>query len=62
MRLAPDGTAQAVEDLRSAIALIGFVFHWPPDWLMAQRYSEIMDWRDRATELHRAAHSNPAED
>ena len=44
--------------LHDAMALIGFVFHWQPDWCLGQRYSDLMGWRDRAAELHKAANSS----
>jgi hypothetical protein len=45
--------------VRDAVALIGFIFHWPPDWCFNQRVSDLMAWRDRATALYKAAHSEP---
>ncbi|WP_204353604.1 GpE family phage tail protein [Salinisphaera orenii] len=48
--------------MRAAIATIGFVFHWPPAWCYAQRFSDLMDWRDRATEIYKAVNASGEDD
>ncbi|MCC5811209.1 MAG: GpE family phage tail protein [Ectothiorhodospiraceae bacterium] len=30
------------------MADIAFIFHWPPDQLLAMRAGQILDWRDKA--------------
>lgn len=41
------------------MAVLAYLFHWPPAAMHAMPISELMDWQTRAVDLHNKVNSAP---